>query len=295
MQLLSNDYLAHHGILGQKWGVRRYQNLDGTLTPEGLERDRAANARFRETGSFQPKSSSSSSKSTSTTKTTSSKATRAQTSKPSGNSKASAIKEKVRALATKENAKKVAIGAAIVAGTALAVYGGLHYSELRGAASTMLRSGATAAQKVVAKTAAATKDASKALEGVSKLATEVHDEIRPEKKTPKVDEKVEAAANEVSEKVYEKVAEKSKVAGLAVSTASKAATDAVFTRQSSGGVETVDAKEVFTQSDMDKLLDNIQKLGNYADVGSKVLGSIGNSTDDLANELLKRLGNTRLR
>ena len=31
-------YLAHHGIKGQKWGVRRYQNEDGTLTKEGKER-----------------------------------------------------------------------------------------------------------------------------------------------------------------------------------------------------------------------------------------------------------------
>lgn len=30
--------LYHHGIKGQKWGVRRFQNLDGTLTPEGQKR-----------------------------------------------------------------------------------------------------------------------------------------------------------------------------------------------------------------------------------------------------------------
>ena len=34
----STNVLIHYGILGQKWGVRRYQNEDGTLTPAGRAR-----------------------------------------------------------------------------------------------------------------------------------------------------------------------------------------------------------------------------------------------------------------
>ena len=35
---MSETVLIHHGIKGQKWGIRRFQNKDGSLTPAGKKR-----------------------------------------------------------------------------------------------------------------------------------------------------------------------------------------------------------------------------------------------------------------
>ena len=38
--------LAHYGVKGMKWGVRRYQNYDGTYIKRGLERYRKAEKEY---------------------------------------------------------------------------------------------------------------------------------------------------------------------------------------------------------------------------------------------------------
>lgn len=45
---MENEKLQHHGILGMKWGIRRYQNPDGSLTPAGRKRAQKLKGEYKE-------------------------------------------------------------------------------------------------------------------------------------------------------------------------------------------------------------------------------------------------------
>lgn len=48
---MSEYYIEHHGVKGMKWGVRRYQNYDGTYTQKGLARFNESNSRYNKANS----------------------------------------------------------------------------------------------------------------------------------------------------------------------------------------------------------------------------------------------------
>ena len=109
--LTSESDLSHYGLKGMHWGVRRWQNVDGTFNAAGK-------ARYFSSGAGEDYKKLSSKKS--------SASSGARTTTTSDNA-SSFDREKARRIA-----KGVAIGAAVVGGTALAIYGGKKIHDLGG-------------------------------------------------------------------------------------------------------------------------------------------------------------------
>lgn len=93
-----DEYLEHHGILGQKWGVRRFESASGHLTAAGKNRYNSVDGEYQKVNK----------------KTTSTRVE--STGKKEGN------KEEKKGLSDKQ--KKALKVAGVAVGTALAAYGG---------------------------------------------------------------------------------------------------------------------------------------------------------------------------
>ena len=48
MALDDNEIIRHHGIMGMRWGVRRYQNADGSLTPAGRKKAKKLRSQYKD-------------------------------------------------------------------------------------------------------------------------------------------------------------------------------------------------------------------------------------------------------
>lgn len=105
---MSENSLYHHGILGQKWGVRRFESKNGTLTPAGKNRYNSVDGKYQKLKK----------KATSNKVETTGGKKKEDTAEP----------EKKKGLTDKQ--KKVIIAGAAIAGTALAAYGGYKLYQL---------------------------------------------------------------------------------------------------------------------------------------------------------------------
>lgn len=118
------NYIMHHGVKGQRWGVRRYQNPDGTWkSGAGDAHRKAAFNRFQNGGSSGGKKASSS-------------GDRVKTGLFKGSSKPKAPKKELtaeekaaRAERNKRIAKNILIAAGAVAVTSAVVYAGYKYKK----------------------------------------------------------------------------------------------------------------------------------------------------------------------
>lgn len=228
--------LYHHGIKGQRWGVRRFQNRDGSLTSNGRVRYNIDNY-------------------------VSEKKTKKQSKKASiargrsiqmdyydnafGKYKNSSYEEHVRSLDSSQRQdlknynkhitkKSVAIGAAVVGGTVLAAYGATKYKKLVNT-------------RTVADAASAY---SKVASGVSKAAI-----------SRATATKASTAASTVA-----------KTVSTVTSTAKKAASTA---KSASKPILTLSGNDAgFSQADMDRMLNNLGKMSDLARSGQDIVRNL---------------------
>ena len=128
---LRSDELYHHGIKGQKWGVRRFQNPDGSLKTAGVKRDGVTSNSLR-----RPKNS----RVDGTTPNSFRRPKNARADRASSEAKTDAKAQKTGLSNGQKKALKVGAGVAVAAVTAYGGYkllGGKHNTTRKALASTI--------------------------------------------------------------------------------------------------------------------------------------------------------------
>ncbi len=134
----NNNYLEHHGVKGQKWGIRRYQNYDGSYTKRGMSRyNKKLEAYQKADERYQKAKKSKSSKSELTQARLNRRVTKRQLNKAYAHLKHDKAADKGKEHYSKgetirsNRAKNVRINAGLAAASVVAKYAAMKYGNSR--------------------------------------------------------------------------------------------------------------------------------------------------------------------